>query len=165
MCTVCVCLVLVCADCRKHGVAMCANRGEAAGESASPCSSTVAGQPESSGPAPMRRYEWFCEEHERLKGAFFTFLEDFPLENLMQQMAALKTLRAKFDHGTDVTDDPRQRRRTVDKQIKRVQARIDSVAQGRAVVNSAQIRRCRSCRKSGCPGNCWGFWKEETSRS
>ena len=164
VCTVCVCLVLVCADCRTHGIAMTAIGRETASESQSSRSSVDAKQLQSSSPVPMRRYEWFCEEHERLKGAFFTFLEDFPLEHLMQQITALKTLRAEFGHGTDFTDDPRQRRRTLDKQIKRVQARIDSLAEGRAVVNSVQVRRCRSCRKIGCPGNCWGFWKEETKR-
>ena len=155
VCTVCVCLVLVCGRCRERGVALPAaaagkEEGAAAGGGGDGDDAAVP-------PPTSRRREWFCEEHEKLRGSLFTFLDSFGVPELQRQLAALARLEGELG-GTAADDDPRQRRSTLRKQVRRVQARIKAVQGGVALDGRA---RCRSCKKCGCKGDCWGFWKKD----
>eukprot|EP00949_MAST-11_sp_MAST-11-sp1_P005398 g5398.t1 len=90
VCTVCVCLVLVCPDCREHGV-------------------KIAG-------SELRRHEWYCEEHTNLRASYFFFLDHFPPDELRRQVAALEAI---LDGLPTVKNDVRQRRRTVERQLRK----------------------------------------------
>ena len=65
----------------------------------------------------------------------------------------------------------RNRRRTLAKQLAKVEARVVVVkaaaggegAAAAATAGEAVPPRCRSCFKEGCDGLCWGFWKGQSS--
>ena len=161
VCTVCVCLVLVCERCRKRGVPLAlAQRGVETAGAAEAAMTADATEPPTAARQlqQLRRREWFCEEHEQLRGAFFTFLDAFPVLELRRQLAILQALQAALGDA-DGASDPRQRRRTLQKQVHRVKMRIAAV-EGGAVLAAPSVVRCRSCKKDGCKGDCWGFWKE-----
>ena len=143
VCTVCVCLVLVCEACRKTGVPIAGSTANA-----------------------IRR-EWYCREHTSLKDKYFTFLDHFEGEELERQLSDLRQRLHDFDSGEAEEDGSiRQRRRTVIKQISRVQKRISDMKSGAQVFsNPAGKLPCRSCMKLDCDGMCWGFWAAPKKQS
>merc|ERR1712070_28855 len=88
VCTVCVCLVLVCPTCRK-GVS---------GEGFS-----------------VPRQEWYCEEHSRLRGAFLHCLSIFNATDLREQLTRLE--QAHQGLVATQCGDYRQRISTLARQI------------------------------------------------
>lgn len=52
-------------------------------------------------------------------------------------------------------------RRTLSRQIKKVQDQINRIARGDSEPETNAPRRCRTCMESNdiCDGNCFGFWK------
>ena len=52
-------------------------------------------------------------------------------------------------------------RKTLRKQMNKIDTRINDILEGRAVVEPNAKRRCRTCFESNdiCDGKCWGFWK------
>ena len=68
----------------------------------------------------------------------------------------LKTIVAGIGQGGS-----RNKRRTVTKQLGRVEARLEALQRGTAVPEP-WVARCRTCElpSTKCNGLCWGFWKE-----
>ena len=56
-------------------------------------------------------------------------------------------------------------RRTLRKQMEKVEARINDLQEGKVTVERNAKRRCRTCFESEelCDGLCWGFWKHSQS--
>jgi len=57
--------------------------------------------------------------------------------------------------------NPKNIRRTLLRQIEKIEDRIQQLQSGQAVVESNAPRRCRTCQEplTICDGRCWGFWK------
>ena len=64
---------------------------------------------------------YFCRDHSHFEGKFFPFLEHFPVSQLRAQQAALKAMAAPGG----CLHTQRRRRRALNKQLKRIQNRID----------------------------------------
>ena len=108
--------------------------------------------------------EYHCRRHLSWKDCYFTFLEVFSREQLVQQrvdlMAVRETLRNK------------NMRRTLMRQVEKVDARIQDLDSAVASVDPNAPRRCRTCMEASsiCDGRCWGFWRvtnrqNETNKS
>jgi predicted sulfurtransferase len=165
LCTVCVCPVLVCTRCRQ-GVASGMEKSSNVGGAAELADAGSAGTNQQSACVPVpRRTEWYCSEHGYLRGIFFEFIDVFSLSELKRQFAALKVVLAQIDARISAGEiprqkDPRQRRRTVTKQMRRLEKRMSSLRSGAAAVRGPDLpARCRSCKRDSCEGACWGFWK------
>ena len=148
VCTVCVCLTLVCPRCRAEGASR------------------------SGGGGGGRRYEWFCGAHRYLSECFVHFIDEHDRATLEGHKAALEELLRSADaadaagappplHARTDADMARRDRRTLARQLRRLQSRIAALRKGRkaTVRDASAARRCRHCRKEGCSGKCWGFWK------
>jgi predicted sulfurtransferase len=97
--------------------------------------------------------EYHCKLHSTWKEFYFTFLEVFDSTELKYQIDGLETVLVK------VTS--KNIKRTLRKQITKVQERINALQNGTAQVDRNATRRCRTCREPDevCDGLCWGFWK------
>ena len=97
--------------------------------------------------------EYHCRRHQSWKNSYFTFLQVFDQDELRAQYSNLCTLRDSSSN--------KNVRRTLLKQMDKVQSHIASLDEGRISVCRDANRQCRSCMMSTdvCNGLCWGFWK------
>lgn len=97
--------------------------------------------------------EYHCRRHRDWRDCYFTFLDVFSREELVQQREGLLSLRETLTN--------KHMRRTLMRQVEKVDARIYDLDTGKATVNPDAPRRCRTCMEPSalCDGNCWGFWK------
>ena len=102
--------------------------------------------------------EYHCRRHQAWKHCYFTFLEVFTSQQLEQQRSALKTLI----HATE----KKNLRRTLNRQIEKINDRIQEISTGTATVVPDAPRRCRACMdpRTLCDGLCWGLWKTMSRR-
>jgi predicted sulfurtransferase len=168
VCTACVCLVLVCSECTARGVPLYEGAGEE---------------------LPRRREwyckehaylrgEYFTfldafgvseleRQRERLGSTLLRVEEEDRLaaeknpgrvprgEEKKEEQAGRKGNKKKKKNT-----DPRQRALTLRRQIKRVEDRIALLQkEGAPPLANADALPCRCCRKAGCDGYCWGYWK------
>eukprot|EP00986_Skeletonema_menzelii_P021176 scaffold33469_cov177-Skeletonema_menzelii.AAC.2 len=107
-------------------------------------------------------YEFHCERHQRWKDAYFTFLERFTVDELEKQKEGLQSLHDSFYLPAKKHKNVRK---TLRKQIEKIDARVNDIKEGNAVVEQNAKRRCRTCFESDdiCDGRCWGFWKHTQS--
>lgn len=142
VCTVCRELVLVCPACRERdqvSLLFCARVCVCA--PARLVLSCVQG-------------EYHCSSHRELKSCYFTNLNHFTLPQLAGQLAELQSLlTVALTQGRRL----KNRRRTLSRQIEKVEARISALESGEASVE-ARVEKCRTCGDAGCHGACWGFW-------
>lgn len=102
-------------------------------------------------------HEIHCERHQHLKSYYFTFLERFTMEELQSQHSELQVI-----HDTCLpARKHKNARRTLRKQLDKLQLRIEELKSGSAEVDRNPKRRCRTCFESEdiCDGLCWGFWR------
>jgi len=100
--------------------------------------------------------EYHCKRHSAWKTAYFSFLEIFDTDELKEQRTTLKALR-------DDIQDQKNVRKTLSRQINKVEARIKGIQDGSLTVDKNAPRRCRSCQEplgEKCDGKCWGFWRQ-----
>ncbi len=100
--------------------------------------------------------EYHCKRHSAWKTSYFSFLEIFDIDELEGQRTTLEVLR-------DDTSIPKNVRRTLTRQINKIEARIKGVKDGSLTVDKNARRRCRSCQETlgdKCDGKCWGFWRQ-----
>ncbi|KAL7556785.1 hypothetical protein ACA910_005226 [Epithemia clementina (nom. ined.)] len=97
--------------------------------------------------------EYHCRRHQSWKKCYFTFLEVFDQGELETQYKQLTALR---DSSCN-----KNVRRTLLRQLEKVQSHITKLNDGAITVNQSAPRRCRSCMEPNnvCNGLCWGFWK------
>ena len=103
--------------------------------------------------------EYHCKRHSSWKTSYFSFLEIFDQEELERQRTSLLALREESSHVKNV-------RRTLTRQIQKVEARIKGIQDGSLKVDKNAPRRCRSCQEplgEKCDGKCWGFWRQAES--
>lgn len=103
--------------------------------------------------------EYHCKLHSSWKGCYFTFLEVFDRVKLQTQLEDLgKLLNGISSKNT---------KRTLRKQIAKVQDHMNALKNGTTQVDRDAPRRCRTCREPDtvCDGLCWGFWKHSNSTS
>jgi predicted sulfurtransferase len=102
--------------------------------------------------------EYHCRRHAAWKSCYFTFLEVFSREQLICQRNELVAIRDGLDN--------KNMRRTLLRQVQKVDDRIRDLDKGIAVVDPNAPRRCRTCMESReqCDGLCWGFWKAGSQR-
>lgn len=169
---VCVCLVLVCHECRARGVRL------------------------PDGPPERRRWEWYCKEHAYLRGIYFTFLERFSDDELKQQQESLRQILHRTekegpsprsqpaaapkivnsganDQHADRTrrpkqqkrkrnNDPKQRALCLQRQLRKIDDQLRQRAKrgqpSTQVVQTGPVP-CRCCMQPECQGFCWGVWK------
>jgi predicted sulfurtransferase len=103
-------------------------------------------------------HEFHCERHQRWKDVYFTFLERFTIEELEKQKEGLQSLHDSFYLPAKKHKNVRK---TLRKQMEKIDARVNDIKDGNAVVEQNAKRRCRTCFESDdiCDGRCWGFWK------
>lgn len=101
--------------------------------------------------------EYHCERHARWKECYYTFIESFSERDLRIQVEALTALRDTMTPASEY----KNMRRTLSRQIQKVQDRINRIAQGNFEPETNIQRRCRTCMEANdiCDGNCFGFWK------
>ena len=112
--------------------------------------------------------QYHCPAHKSLAGCFFRFLEPFSAAELQQQEISLtELLGLAADSSTMGAGGGRSRRRTIRKQLKRVNDRLASLRSGDAsqvsVDDWAARPACAYCAERDCPGNCWGVWAAPSS--
>ena len=97
--------------------------------------------------------EYHCRRHQEWNHCYFTFLEVFTREQLVQQRTDLINLRQRLIN--------KNMRRTLLRQVEKVDARIRDLDTGMASVDLDAPRRCRTCMEPNfvCNGKCWGFWR------
>lgn len=101
--------------------------------------------------------EFHCDKHREWKKFYFTFLEVFNEDELDAQKSGLIKIRDSMDNHQ------KNSRRTLMKQINKIEDRIHLLQNGLANAEPDVLRRCRTCREfsSVCDGCCWGFWKHD----
>eukprot|EP00927_Polykrikos_kofoidii_P054327 TRINITY_DN48755_c0_g1_i1.p1 TRINITY_DN48755_c0_g1~~TRINITY_DN48755_c0_g1_i1.p1 ORF type:complete len:514 (+),score=89.29 TRINITY_DN48755_c0_g1_i1:132-1544(+) len=104
--------------------------------------------------------EYYCADHEELRGMYFHFVDSFSLSELQRQACELRKKLA-----AEVGQRRKNRRATLRKKAEQIEARIAVLREAEATgtVSSEQQllpRRCRACERpyTDCPGACWGFW-------
>jgi predicted sulfurtransferase len=101
--------------------------------------------------------EYHCRRHAAWKSCYFTFLEVFNKDQLQHQKLQLEQLLLQQKH-------PKNVRRTLNRQVEKIQDRLQEIQDHPELVNPDAPRRCRTCRETSdiCNGLCWGFWKITT---
>ncbi|KAG9413949.1 hypothetical protein AC1031_013151 [Aphanomyces cochlioides] len=108
-----------------------------------------------------RHGEVHCDDHQYLKDCYFTFLQYFTADELSAQVTALEATHTSHLEETDAAKRSKNKRRTVRKQIEKVQARLAAVQADPSIVEARTGKvHCRTCGSTDCVGNCWGFWNE-----
>ena len=95
VCTVCVCLVLVCHNCRRNGAPMTSRHALGA---------EGGGADSAENDTSVRRFEWYCKEHTYLKGSFLTFLDFYDEEDLQRQRQEILDLLERSDQRLELRD-------------------------------------------------------------
>jgi hypothetical protein len=99
--------------------------------------------------------EYHCLRHRNWRNCYFTFLGRFDVQELSKHRQGLEALLG------DNTSTSKKVRKTLTRQIQKIETRIADLEAGRAVVDGDSLRHCRSCFEPAmvCDGRCWGFWK------
>lgn len=99
--------------------------------------------------------EYHCELHRNVESCYFTYLDVFTPEELEKQKEGLQK-------EWDALLGNKNKRRTIRKQIDRVEQRLAQLVSGEAKVASREEVgiRCRNCGTVDCEGRCWGFWAQ-----
>jgi hypothetical protein len=107
--------------------------------------------------------EYHCQRHSVWKLCYFTFLEIFDIEQLTNQLIALKAFHTELLPATK----QKNVRRTLARQIEKVEAQIQDIKAGKTTVRPNAPKRCRYCLEPNtiCNGLCWGFWKTSNANS
>jgi len=105
--------------------------------------------------------EYHCRRHSSWKDCYFTFLEVFDQEELTEQIRRLETVRDALLPASE----HRNQRRTLSRQIEKVNRHISKLGADEVHVNRNAPRRCRTCMEPStiCHGRCWGFWKTQAT--
>jgi len=88
-------------------------------------------------------------------------LDIFHRSELEEQQRTLRVLR---DEASVERGNNKNIRRTLIRQITKIENRILGIEKGHLSVDPNATRRCRSCQEpfgTICDGKCWGFWKKE----
>lgn len=106
--------------------------------------------------------EFHCRRHSEWKHCYFTFVEVFDAEELATQKKQLEEIRESLSPPGEY----RNVRRTLMRQITKIDNRLALLASGEVKVDRDAPRRCRTCMKPNteCDGRCWGFWKQAEGR-
>mmetsp|Transcript_3254 Transcript_3254/g.5913 ORF Transcript_3254/g.5913 Transcript_3254/m.5913 type:complete len:213 (-) Transcript_3254:2122-2760(-) len=104
--------------------------------------------------------EYHCNRHATWKHCYFSFLEVFDRQELDQQHLELIKLR----NSLSPVPKFKNARRTLARQIDKVEQRIEGLVHNQVMVERGAPRRCRSCLEpcTVCNGRCWGFWKDSS---
>jgi hypothetical protein len=105
--------------------------------------------------------EYHCHRHASWKTFYFTFLQLFDTQELEEQREKLEQLRETYIPPAQ----HRNVRKTLSRQMTKVDERIKQLQAGTATVDRDALRQCRSCSLTTCNGLCWGFWKNTCSSS
>jgi len=112
---------------------------------------------------PVLHFQYHCSTHRHLQSCYFTRLDGFSGLELTNQLNQLVNLYSELagEKGSDTTRKNRNKRKTLNKQIARIRneltkRRNEGVSDSEAV--GTHLNWCRTCRKTSCDGNCWGFW-------
>ena len=97
------------------------------------------------------RAEYHCESHFHLKTCYFTSLHGFPVAELQKQLEQLQLYNRELE---GIGKKGKQKRRTLRKQIEKIEAFMNSTLDGGDIDHALQ---CRHCGSSACTSNCWGF--------
>ena len=101
--------------------------------------------------------EYHCKRHSAWKTSYFSFLDIFDTSELEAQRNALRVMRDEATIAKNI-------RRTLTRQINKVESRIRGIEDGSLSVDKNAPQRCRSCQEpmgeDGCDGKCWGFWRK-----
>ena len=90
-------------------------------------------------------HEFHCERHQRWKDVYFTFLERFTAEELEKQKEGLQSLH---DSLYLPAKKHKNVRKTLRKQMEKIDARVNDIKDGKAVIEQNVKRRCRTCFES-----------------
>jgi len=91
--------------------------------------------------------EYYCTRHRKLKGLYFTVLERFHSHELQEQREQLRCLMMEYSTKKD-----KYRRRTLEKQISKIDERLATLANGESANSSSTASNPKAM--SG-----WGFWR------
>lgn len=93
---------------------------------------------------------FYCEDHTQLKGIYFHYVDAFTSEDLAKQADQLRNL--------EKLPQSRHQRRTLRKQITRLENRQKEIKEGKIdPTDNLRTPPCRTCFARSCKGNCWGF--------
>jgi len=100
-----------------------------------------------------------CDRHVAWKSHYFTFLDVFDKDELLEQIKGLVEIRNGLE-------DQKNTRRTLMKQITKIEERIQDLDSEKFHTDRNAPRRCRTCRepRTVCDGLCWGFWKQTAQK-
>lgn len=99
--------------------------------------------------------EYHCVQHQTLKSCYFSCLDGYTDEELQSQRNSLVEALTDIAVGKKF----RQKRKTLQKQISKIQAHIGSCSATQGPSCGDETRQsCRSCGDRGCSGRCWGFY-------
>lgn len=99
--------------------------------------------------------EFHCEEHFHLASCYFTNLNGFSVDDLNKQ---LEELNAHLDPLLALKKKGKQRRKSIRKQINKVEAlRKNLLENGPSYRSCLAATVCRHCGSSSCDKKCWGF--------
>ena len=116
---------------------------------------TVCREPTLTCPACQEKvFEYHCKQHQHLKTCYFTDLNRFSAENLIQQLEELGTILVEVAVGKRF----KAKRKTLHKQCEKIRQRLAEIEDGVNVHHSTNNQhRCRNCNDPACSGRCWGF--------
>ncbi len=103
-----------------------------------------------------QRPEFHCEEHFHLASCYFTNLGGFSVDDLSKQ---LEELNAHLEPLLALKKKGKQRRKSLRKQINKVEAFMKNLAENGSSNNNSSLAAtvCRHCGSSSCDQKCWGF--------
>jgi tRNA pseudouridine synthase 9 len=106
--------------------------------------------------------EFHCKQHFHLRTCYFTDLEGFSRDELKKQLEELEKNLVEIAVGRRY----KQKRKTLHKQIDKIQARLSELDDifasmdngSQAATSTGVAHRCRNCEDPTCSGRCWGFY-------
>ena len=98
--------------------------------------------------------EFHCEEHFHLASCYFTNLSGFTVDDLSKQ---IEELNAHLDPLLKLKKKGKQRRKSIRKQINKVEAFRDNLLENGPSNCSSTATVCRHCGSTSCDKKCWGF--------
>ncbi|GMH73132.1 hypothetical protein TrST_g7044, partial [Triparma strigata] len=98
--------------------------------------------------------EYWCEEHDDLKGIYYTRLEGRERKELEGMEEGLKEYLKTIAVGKEF----KSRRRTVMKQLDKLSTYLTSTSGDADGDGGGNSSFCRSCNDVKCDGKCWGYF-------
>jgi predicted sulfurtransferase/23S rRNA-/tRNA-specific pseudouridylate synthase len=92
--------------------------------------------------------EVHCRKHYHLRACYFTCLDPFNADQLLDQLQELNHHLNAIAVGRKF----KQRRKTLQKQCDKIRSHMEKSGQ-----DSTRSSKCRNCGDSECSGACWGF--------